>query len=229
MNLKTYRAKRASQKQVESADVSRALCKKCRKASQTCYCSRILPFASNPQFVILIHPKENRKRIGTGRMTHLCLSNSILVEGVSFDKNETVNQILSDPDNWPVVLYPGKDAVDITENARTKMAHLVPPRKKLVVIVIDGSWTCAKKMLKVSGNLQRLPQISFVPPHRSIYEIRRQPKEFCFSTVEAVHLIIEQLGGKGHENLLDVFRFMIAQQLSHLAHPKQRATRGTRR
>lgn len=230
MDLKTYRAKQAVQKQIASLSTHRALCRKCRKASLTCYCKHIEPFTSKPQFVILIHPKENRKRVGTGRMTHLCISNSVLIEGVNFTNNDTVNQIIQNPGNWPVVLYPGKDALDITKNARSKLEAFVPPNKKLVVIVIDGSWPCAKKMLKMSSNLQKLPQICFVPPHRSIYQIRRQPRDICFSTVEAVHLIIDQLGGKSqeHENLLAVFRVMIAQQLDHVARPGQRATRGAR-
>lgn len=214
----------------------RPLCLTCRKSASTCYCSRIRAFDAAPEFVILIHPKENRKRVGTGRLTHLCLSNSVLLSGVDFTRNEAVSRILADPGNWPVVLYPGPAAIDVSRGAAATFEELVPRGKKLVVFVLDGSWSCAKKMLRVSANLRQLPQIRFDPPHRSTYRIRRQPRDICFSTVEAVHFMIDQLGaserwksGAGHENLLEVFRHLVERQLSHVAGPGQRAARGDRR
>lgn len=213
----------------------RAVCRKCRKAESTCYCSRLRPFAAGPRFVVLIHPKEHRKRVGTGRLTHLAISNSELIEGVDFTQNERVNRILADPENWPLVLYPGQGALDITEGAAAKLEAAVPHGRKLVVFVIDGTWFCAKKMLRVSANLKKLPQLCFLPPHESRYQIRRQPGEICFSTVEAVHFVIDQLAQSrrwqsepGYDNLLEVFQYMVGQQISHAAASGGKAVRGDR-
>lgn len=213
----------------------RPVCPACRKARNTCYCARIQSFNSGPRFVILIHPKESRKRIGTGRLSHLCLRNSELIEGIDFTDDARVNEILRDRASWPVVLYPGREALDISAAAGADLESLVPAEKQLVIVVIDGSWSCAQKMLRLSSNLRRLPQIQFTPSRRSIYEIRRQPREGCLSSLEAIHFVIERFNGSnrwrsdpGHENLLEVFRFMIAQQLSYVAHPKQKAKRGVR-
>ncbi|RYZ60207.1 MAG: DTW domain-containing protein, partial [Proteobacteria bacterium] len=38
-------------------------CYRCRKAKVMCYCAEVKTFASDPEFVILIHPKETRKAI----------------------------------------------------------------------------------------------------------------------------------------------------------------------
>lgn len=239
ISLDAYRTKKLESTLAESNSATRfrAVCRNCRKATSTCYCARIKPFTSAPEFVILIHPKENRKRVGTGRLTHLCIKNSILLEGVDFSRHPVVDAILADESRWPMVLYPGPGSVDVSADATAKLESLVPSSKKLVLFVIDGSWFCAKKMLRVSRNLSKLPQLKFTPPNRSIYQIRRQPKAICFSTLEAVHFMIDQLSGskrwpcdqpRAHGNLLEVFRFMIDQQLAHVSEPGQRAVRGDR-
>lgn len=213
----------------------RTVCPVCRKAANTCYCAHIRSFNAGPTFVILIHPKENRKRVGTGRLCHLCIRNSELIAGIDFSGDARVREILADPTKWPVVLYPGPNATDIGEAGGATLAASVPAGRQLVIFVIDGSWACARKMLRLSANLRALPQIRFNPPSRSIYQIRRQPKDLCLSSLEAMHFVIEYLNGTarwrsepGHENLLEVFRLMIAQQLAFVVHPDQKATRGIR-
>lgn len=237
MDLETYLALKLERRREQPPGIprQRPVCPVCHKASKTCYCARIKPFVAGPRFVILIHPKEFKKSIGTGRLSHLCIRNSDLIEGIDFTNHARVNKILDDPSNWPVVLYPGPDAVDISGDGGTKLDSQVPVGRTLVIFVIDGSWSCAQKMLRVSANLRRLPQIRFTPTSRSIYKIRRQPRAACFSSLEAVHFVIEQFNGSsrwrsdpGHDNLLEVFSFMIEQQLSFLAHPQQKAKRGIR-
>jgi DTW domain-containing protein len=213
----------------------RELCAKCRRAAVNCYCTLMKPFASGAEFVILIHPRENRKRIGTGRITHRCLTNSQLIEGVDFTANEKVNQILRDEKYWPAILYPGREAFDLSKEGVARLESTVPVHQKLLIFVIDGTWYYARKMLKVSRNLWNLPQIRFEPTHRSNYQIRKQPHDICFSTLEAVHFMIDRLNtssrwnsGGDHETLLEVFRFMITRQLSHVRRPRQKAVRGDR-
>jgi len=237
MDLETYLALKLerSREQTLERPHQRPVCTVCHKSSKTCYCARIKPFVAGPRFIILIHPKEFKKSIGTGRLSHLCIRNSELIEGIDFTDHKRVKEILADRTNWPVVLYPGPDAVDISGDAGSKVESQVPAGKTLVIFVIDGSWSCAQKMLRVSANLRQLPQIRFTPTSRSTYKIRRQPRAACFSSLEAVHFVIEQFNGSsrwrsdpGHDNLLEVFSFMIEQQLSFLAHPQQKAKRGIR-
>ena len=237
MTVTGYLDLKARRRQAEAAaqPTQRAICPTCHKAARTCYCQHIRPFTTGPLFVLLIHPKELRGRVGTGRLTHLCIRNSRLVEGIDFTRDPAVNALLLNPTLWPVVLYPGPSAMDVGADAGARLDALVPPGRQLVVFVIDGSWACAKKMLKASTNLQALPQIRFTPPGRSIYQIRRQPAAACLSSLEAVHFLIGTLNASsrwrsepGHDNLIDVFRRMIEQQLGFVERPGQKATRGLR-
>ena len=67
------------------------------------------------RFVFLMHPKEfKHEKAATGRLTHLCLSQSRIISGVGFDENEEVRELIEDPANFPVLLYPGREAVNLS-------------------------------------------------------------------------------------------------------------------
>lgn len=191
----------------------RGLCLRCRRAPSVCYCDQVRPIRTQLEIVILQHPKERRKAIGTGRMAHLCLENSRFVVDASFDRNPEVNALISDPANHCVVLFPGPCSIDIGAMSPGEVRAWIPAGKRLVVFLIDGTWPCAKKMLRESSRLSSLPQIRFTPGHKSEYRIRRQPGEFCWSTLEAIHEVIRILEPSADpSNLLEVFRAMVDRQ-----------------
>ena len=196
----------------------RELCLACRRPKRTCYCHLIKPFDPGFQFIILIHPREARVGVGTGRMTHLCLINSKLIEGIDFTEDERVNDLIDDKNNYPVVLYPGAKSVAIDKEP----LEFIPADKNLLLFVIDGTWSQAKKIMKMSRNLHKLPRISFTPAGISKYTIRVEPDEVCVSTIEAVHRVIDIFDSrkrfkvspkKAHNNLLDVFSKMVSRQV----------------
>ncbi len=197
----------------------RLVCWRCRRPQSGCYCSMIEPFDSVPTFVILIHPREARHRLGTGRMAHRVLRNSRLLEGVDFSDNPWVNQAIADPANMPMLLFPGSDAVDLTKLDRTERHGLIAGPRPPLVFVPDGTWSGVRKMLRLSDNLRRLPRISFDPPKPSAYGFRREPHPSCLSTIEAIHQVIELFGARRDkapeaERLLAPFRSMVAAQLA---------------
>lgn len=222
VDLKQYQERR-EKRQGEQPEVRR-LCASCIQPVSGCYCTHIQRFDCQIQFVILIHPIEVRRRIATGRMSHLCLENSQLISGQDYSHNEVVNQLINDPKNHSVILYPGADSCNLTPLPQETRARLFPMDKKLTVFVIDGTWATAKKMMRQSENLRALPKICFFPERPSNFRVRKQPNEQCYSTIEAIHQTIELLGGSRgfaterrlHDNLLEVFAVMVERQLSHL-------------
>jgi DTW domain-containing protein YfiP len=147
------------------------------------------------RFVFLMHPKEfKQEKAATGRLTHLCLANSEIHMGVGFDEDIAVRALVDDPKNFPVLLYPGEQACNLSgENALA--AEL--GGRRLVVFVLDGTWSCARKMLKLSPRLQRLPRIMFTATQRSRYVIKQQPQDGCLSTLEATHETLIALARQG--------------------------------
>lgn len=227
MNLQTYLVKReALKKRTHDLQRSRGFCTSCRQAPAVCDCKDLRPFDPQIQFVILIHPEEVRRRIATGRLTHSLLKKSLLLEGERFCDDMTVNSLIASSDHSCFVLYPGSDSLNLTTLTESeKSTRFVPPRH-LVVFVIDGTWRTAKKMLRLSPNLSNLPKISFNTPRMSGFRIRKQPAPEYFSTIEAVHhvieLIAEQRGfsvcGRKHDHLLDMFDKMVRRQIEYQRH-----------
>jgi DTW domain-containing protein YfiP len=172
-------------------------CFKCFRPLSACFCSDIETIRTHTRFLVLMHPKEARKvKQGTGRITHLFLKNSELITGVDFTEDDRVNNIIADPAHYPVILYPGENSIEI---GAFRFPDGVPDKMKLLVFVIDASWTLAKKMLKLSTNLHVLPKIHFSPQEPSRYVIKKQPHESCLSTIESVHALLQELNNRGIE------------------------------
>jgi len=128
------------------------------------------------RFIFLMSPKEfKQEKAGTGRLTHLCLPNSKLYMGENFDVNEDVQALIHDPQNYPVLLYPGIAARNLSKGDLT-MEDL--GGRRLVVFLIDATWGGARKLLRLSPSLQRLPRI-------------------MFTTLEAVHELLTVLERSG--------------------------------
>ncbi len=175
--------------------MSRETCYRCFWPKSLCWCDSIVPMATRTRFAFLMHPKEYKhEKAATGRLTHLCLANSAIHVGIEFDRDETVQALLSDPKNFPVLLYPGPDARNLSTGALTA-ADL--NGRQLVMLVLDATWSCARKMLKLSPSLQRLPRVMFNAATRSRYVIKQQPQDGCLSTLEATHEVLLALARSG--------------------------------
>jgi len=175
--------------------MSRETCYRCFWPKPLCWCASIRPMETRTRLVLLMHPKEfKREKAGTGRLTHLCLRSSEIHMGVGFDDHEAVQALIRDPGNFPVLLYPGDRARNLS-NGDLRADEL--GGRSLVGFLLDATWACARKMLRLSPGLQRLPRIMFTPSAPSRYVIKQQPQAGCLSTLEAVHelLIALERGG----------------------------------
>jgi len=97
--------------------------------------------------------------------------------------------------------------------------------RRLVVFLLDATWGGARKLLRLSPGLQRLPRIMFTPTSPSRYIIKQQPQEGCLSTLEAVHELLLVLARTGlddypdSEQLLTLFQRMQDFQMKCAADP----------
>lgn len=178
---------------------------------------------SRTRFVLLMHPKEfKHEKANTGRLTHLCLANSEIIVGAEFESHAELQTRLADPAYHSVLLYPGENACDLSGDA--DLPHEFTNRP-LQVFILDATWSAARKMLRVSPVLQRLPRIMFHPSAPSRYRIKQQPQDGCLSTLESVHELLLALERRGldqypqPEQLLNVFQRMQDFQMECAANP----------
>ncbi|MBC7369847.1 MAG: DTW domain-containing protein, partial [Undibacterium sp.] len=98
--------------------MSRLTCYRCFWPQALCWCASITPMPTRTRFVFLMHPKEfKHEKAGTGRLTHLCLADSEIHMGLNFDTHEAVQELIADPANFPVLVYPGPTARNLTTGA----------------------------------------------------------------------------------------------------------------
>ena len=197
----------------------RIICRRCRRPASTCICEHIRPFQTNTRFIILMHPKEyKREKIGTGHMTSLQLENSEIIVGIDFTNNNRVNEILAKENNASFLLYPGKDNFNLSVSKSSALNALMGNNPH--IFLLDGTWSCASKMLKSSKNLQQLKRVSFDNKIVSKFSIKQQPKAHCLSTIESVYTVLNLLKESDLEqcetkDFLIPFEKMIQYQIDH--------------
>lgn len=205
---------------MESTLETRAVCYHCYRPMNLCLCSSVNPISTNTKFIILMHPKEFKKtKNGTGRLTHLSLPNSELYIDVDFSDHKAINTLIDDPYNCCYVLYPGKESIHLN----TQKIEL--GNRQLVIFIIDSTWPCSVKILRLSQNLQCLPRLSFTHSKTSQFQFKEQPEEFCLSTMESTLAILELLNSHDMEELneqslnsfLNPFLLMVDHQIQYIS------------
>ncbi|MGD0523742.1 MAG: tRNA-uridine aminocarboxypropyltransferase, partial [Polyangiaceae bacterium] len=184
----------------------RPTCLTCLRPESVCYCPYIRPVPTRTRVVLLQHPRERDVAIGTARMASLCLPGAELHVGVRWDGSPVLARVLSDPARPAVLLYPGEDAIDVARD---------PPAGPVTLVVVDGTWWQAKKVVRENLELARLPRYSFTPPSPSEYRIRKEPHETFVSTLEALVHVLGVLEGdrSRFQALLVPFRAMVDAQI----------------
>lgn len=187
--------------------VSRPTCLRCRRPISACWCGGLTPVSTRTRVVFLQHPRESRVAIGTARMAHLGLMASELHEGVEFAGHPRVEELLLRPGT--ALLFPGEGAVSPESLAQ-------PPE---TLLVIDGTWPQARKMLSLNPALRALPRIGFRPRRPGNYRIRREPAEHCVATIEAVVEVLAALerDEERFAPLLKAFESMVDHQIAAAA------------
>lgn len=173
---------------------------------RVCWCPHLTRIETRTPVVIVQHPRERHVAIGTARMASLCLPQSRLFVGVDCDNNPELQGALSDPAAPPVLLWPGPDARDLGDD---------PPDERVTLVVIDGTWALARKLLRVNPGLARLPRYKLPMTAPSRYRIRREPRVECVSTIEAIEraLGLIERDPTRFESLLRPFDAMIDAQI----------------
>ncbi len=200
--------------------MAREKCYVCNRPASSCLCPGEAPLPLNAKIVLLMHEKEwRRQKCNTGRLACLNLEGAEIIPGLAFDGNARVRELLADQGSLCMLLYPGAAAVNLSEEAFP--AELLVG-KRLVVFIIDATWSCSRSVLRASPGLLALPRLMFSPTQKSRWIIKKQPADWCLSTIESIHELLLALEAAGleryedKERLLSVFAAMQDYQLKRV-------------
>lgn len=190
----------------ETEPAGRATCYRCRRPARSCLCGAIPRVDNQTEIAVLQHPRERQHPFGTARLAELGLSRvEVIVDHVGrVRKNPELLGALE----GTALLYPSPAARDVT----TLEPHERPTR----LLVIDGTWHHARTLYRDVPGLHALPHLTLPSHARSAFAIRRQPREYCLSTIEAIVLALRSLEPetRGLDDLIGAFMTMQREQLS---------------
>ncbi|MET0518077.1 MAG: tRNA-uridine aminocarboxypropyltransferase [Burkholderiaceae bacterium] len=225
---------------LDRGEPRKARCARCRLIPSHCMCALRPRLSSRAAVCLLMAEFEPLKPSNTG-----WLIADLLPETAAFAWSRTAVDpallaLLDDPQWQPYVVFPGEFAAaqrvvtalpDGDEGARPDDGGR--QRRRPLFVLLDGTWSEARKMFRKSPYLDRHPVLSLQPRQLSRYRLRRSihPHHFCTAEVAALCLA---LAGEPHaaqtlEAYLDVFsgRYLQARQ-SVPADPQDAAHRRLR-
>lgn len=184
--------------------MSRPHCPRCLRPATHCLCALIPSLDSRTRILLLQHPSEVNHALNTARLAALGLNNAQLVVGEVFDDLAT---LLSPPGYQARLLFPADDA----EPLQTYTSSDQP----LLLVVPDGTWRKARKLLHLNPLLAALPRVTLAGERVSRYRLRKAPGPGALSTVEAIVQALQVLEAPASfDALLKPFDALIEGQIA---------------
>jgi DTW domain-containing protein YfiP len=189
---------------VTAPTTAMADCPNCQKPLQLCVCDGITPIENRVSLLILQHPQEQDRTLGTARLTAMHLKNAVLKIGLSWPSlSKALERQVSDPSRW-AVLYLGSAKA---ANLGTKSDILAINRKGEIednqrgilkkiegIVLLDGTWSQAKALWWRNPWMLKCQRIILCPPRPSRYgKLRREPRRDGLSTIEAAAMVLSSL------------------------------------
>ncbi|MBW1248123.1 DTW domain-containing protein [Pseudomonas tolaasii] len=162
--------------------MSRPQCSRCLRPVTHCLCPLIPSLDSRTRVLLLQHPSEVNHALNTARLAALGLTHAQLVVGEVFEDLAT---LLSPPGYQARLLFPADDAQPLQAYA--------PSDQPLLLVVPDGTWRKARKLLHLNPLLAALPRVTLTEGAESRYRLRKAPGPGALSTVEAIVQALEVL------------------------------------
>ncbi|MBJ7371912.1 MULTISPECIES: tRNA-uridine aminocarboxypropyltransferase [unclassified Pseudomonas] len=162
--------------------MSRAQCPRCLRPQTHCLCPLIPHLDSRTRVLVLQHPSEVSHALNTARLAALGLSNAELIVGEVF---EDLPKLLNRPGYQARLLFPAEDAQPLQAYA--------PNDQPMLLVVPDGTWRKARKMLHLNPLLAALPRVTLAEGGVSRYRLRKAPGPGALSTIEAIVQALETL------------------------------------
>lgn len=155
--------------------MSRERCERCMRPLSHCLCTLIPSLDSRTRVLVLQHPSEVGHALNTARLATLGLRNAQLRVGEVF---EDLPELLNQPGYQARLLFPG----DRAEVVAPQPADALPT----LLVVPDGTWRKARKLLHLNPALAALPRLSLEDVPVSRYRLRKAPGPQALSTLESI-------------------------------------------
>jgi len=162
--------------------MTRAICQHCLRPSKACICQFVTPLNNKIHVVVLQHPSEEKQTKGTVTLLSRSLKQCQTIVGEDFTHNEAFMTVLERYHCF--LLYPGEQVETLSKEQLAKSNETDKP---LCMVILDGTWKKAYRMLQLNQPLQQLPRMQLPETLASSgkYIIRKVAKDNALSSLEA--------------------------------------------
>lgn len=155
-------------------------CPRCLLQERVCLCADVPTVATRTRVVIVRHHLEQFRSSNSGRLAHLALPNSVIVDHGGGHRG-------------PAVLPPLDGAWLLFPEGEPTTACPQPPPRQLVVL--DATWSQARRMYRKIDALRGLPILRLPEIPVSAVRLRESPGPGRVSTIEAIAAALRLLEG----------------------------------
>ncbi len=176
-------------------------CADCGKPLPLCICDSITPIESKVSLLILQHPQEQDRLLGTARLAALHFAGAVLKIGLSWPSlSKALGRPVADPSRW-AVLYLGSAKVADLETDRDIVAinrkgEIEDNQRAILkdiegIVLLDGTWSQAKALWWRNAWMLKCQRVILGPSRPSRYgPLRREPRRDGLSTIEAAAMLL---------------------------------------
>ena len=197
-------------------------CPHCAKPLPLCVCEAVSAVENRVAVLILQHPQEQDRLLGTARLAAQQLSNATFKIGLSWPSLSKALGREADASQWAVLHLGSAKPADMPagrEVVALDKKGVAPPDQDAAlkgirgIIVFDGTWAQAKTLWWRNAWVLKARRIALSPKRRSLYgDLRREPRRESLSTIEAIGLTLSAIERKPEidEGLRAGFSTMLA-------------------
>jgi DTW domain-containing protein YfiP len=179
-------------------------CPSCHKPLPLCICDSITPIENRVSLLILQHPQEQDRALGTARLTALHFKNAVLKIGLSWPSlSKALGRPVHDPSRW-AVLYLGsakvadldtdRDIVAINRKGEVEDNQRAILKDIEGIVLLDGTWSQAKALWWRNAWMLKCQRVILGPKQPSRYgKLRKEPRRDGLSTIEAAAMLLAAL------------------------------------
>ncbi len=179
-------------------------CPSCLKPQPLCVCDSITSIESRISLLILQHPQEQDRALGTARLTALHFRNAVVKIGLSWPSlTKALGRPVADPSRW-AVLYLGSAKVSELDTDRDIVAinrkgEIEDNQRAILkdiegIVLLDGTWSQAKALWWRNAWMLKCQRVILGPRQPSRYgKLRREPRGDGLSTIEAAAMLLSAI------------------------------------
>jgi DTW domain-containing protein len=179
-------------------------CPQCGKPLPLCICDSVTPIESRISLLILQHPQEQDRALGTARLTAMHFKDAVVRIGLSWPSlSKALGRTVHDPSRWAVLYLGSAKVADLDTDAEivaiNRKGEVEPHQRAILsdiegIVLLDGTWSQAKALWWRNAWMLKCQRVILGPRRPSHYgRLRKEPRRDGLSTIEAAGLMLAGL------------------------------------